>query len=212
MIQSDVLPYQREGAWFSMHGLHYASAHRYRREFLNAQASLSEKEASLSAKVDDIPEEYRGGFIFHETMGLRGLLEQAFVSSILYSCMAVEAFINNYGVRRLGEDYFRRNLERLGITEKYSLLMLACYGHLIPQDDPERMKLRAMFDTRNQLVHPKAREFRLELLEKEKQDLPLENQLSLHFANMEALIDRFCVLDDHVLRDFEFRKPAELVE
>lgn len=209
MTQTEVLPYQREGAWFSMHGLHYASAHRYRREFLNAQASLSAENASFSANVDDIPQEHRDSFIVHETMSLHDLIEQAFVSSILYSCMAVEAFINNYGVRRLGDDYFRRNLERHGITEKYSLLMLACYGRLISHNAPERMDLRAMFDTRNQLVHPKAREFRIELLEKERQEPPLENQLSLHFANMEGLIDRFCVLDDQVIRDFEFRKPAE---
>lgn len=183
MSHTDVLPYQREGAWFSLHGLHYASAHRYLRDFQTAQISLAAKEALLSTKVGSMPEELRGSFIFHETMSLRVSVEQAFVSSMLYSCMAIEAFINNYGVRRLGENYFRRNLERLGITEKYSLLMLACYGRLISQDDPERAKLRAMFDIRNQLVHPKAREFSLELLEKERQEPPMESRLALHFTS-----------------------------
>ncbi len=208
MSYTGVLPYQREGAWFSMHGFHYASAHRYLRDFQTAQASLAAKEASLSSEVGDIAEEHHRSFIFHETMSLRVSVEQAFISSMLYSCMAIEAFINNYGVRRLGEDFFRRNLERLGITEKHSLIMLTCYGRVIPQDDPERAKLRAMFDTRNQLVHPKAREFTFELLEKERQEPPMENRLALHFGSMEAVIDQFCTLDDHIVRDFEFRKPA----
>lgn len=210
MSNTNLLPYQREGAWFSMHSFHYACAYKSLHAFQTAQSFLAAKEASLSVEVKDISQDHQDSFIFHETMSHQDNVEQAFVSSILYSCMTVEAFINNYGVRRLGQNYFRGNLERLGITEKFSLLMLVCHGILIFKDDPDHIKLRAMFDTRNQLVHPKTREFSVELLKQVRQETTMERRLTLHFDHMEAVIDRLCSLDNHIHRDFEFRKPYSL--
>ncbi|MBK1695415.1 hypothetical protein CKO09_11800 [Chromatium weissei] len=207
IIENTILPYEHEGGWFSMHRFHYASAYRSLHEFQSAHSAVATKTAALEASVNDMPPELLSSFICHETMDLRACEEQAFVSSILFSCMTVEAFINNYGVRRLGETYFRQNLERLGITEKFSLLLLACQGIAIPSSDPTLLILRAMFDARNQLVHPKAREFDVELLHRKFSEPPMKVRISTHFEHMEAVISRFCSLDDHIYRDFEFQKP-----
>jgi hypothetical protein len=207
MTDNTILPYEREGAWFSQHGLYYACAYRSLHSFRVAQSAVTAKEAELLADIDDVPKEFRGSYIQHETSDQHANVEQTFVSAILFACMAIEAFINNYGVRRLGEEYFRKNLERIGITEKFSLLLLACHGLLTEKSDSPLVGLRAMFDTRNQLVHPKAKEFSFELIEQKSREPSIEARISVHFERMEMVIGSLCTLDNHIRRDFEFRKP-----
>ena len=44
----------------------------------------------------------------------------------LYAAMAVEGFLNWYGVFRLGEEIFNQHFERLGLVPKLRVLLLVC--------------------------------------------------------------------------------------
>jgi len=80
----------------------------------------------------------------------------------MFAAMAVEAFLNFYGAARLGEDEYETHFERLGIIPKAKQLLLICDKTRIPEQDPLIQALKAVFNGRNDLVHPKAKKASLD--------------------------------------------------
>lgn len=76
----------------------------------------------------------------------------------IFSAMAVEAFLNYYGIVRLGEDEYASHFERLGLVPKLRTLLLVCDSLLISEADPLVQLLQSIARRRNSLVHPKAQE------------------------------------------------------
>lgn len=76
----------------------------------------------------------------------------------IFSAMAVEAFLNYYGVVRFGEDDYTSHFERLGLVPKLRVLLLVCDSLSISEPDPLIQLLQRIAQRRNSLVHPKARE------------------------------------------------------
>ena len=76
----------------------------------------------------------------------------------IYSAMAVEGFLNRYGVLRLGQDIFNAHFERLNILEKLKMLFLVCDSIVIKNSDSLSVALQSIAESRNALVHPKPRE------------------------------------------------------
>ena len=79
---------------------------------------------------------------------------------VIFAAMAVESFLNFYGVVRLGEDFYSRNYERLRIGAKLSALLATCCGVLLDTDDEITKVVACLFDRRNSLLHPKTRELK----------------------------------------------------
>lgn len=79
-------------------------------------------------------------------------------SSVVFAAMAVEVFLNFYGVVRLGEPFYAKNIERLGLVPKLSMIIATCTGLLLSDNDEIIKVLKKIADRRNLLVHPKARE------------------------------------------------------
>ncbi|HLM68934.1 MAG TPA: hypothetical protein VK358_15455 [Longimicrobium sp.] len=110
--------------------------------------------------------------------------------------MSVEAFLNFYGVVRLGERFYKDNLQKAGATEKLSLLLALCDGvELDPSSDLWRT-VRALFDRRNALVHPKTAELGrlLESVSKAKklpQDPDLLEQGTVAYRRMKTFYRLF---------------------
>lgn len=77
---------------------------------------------------------------------------------LIYSVMAVEGFLNWYGVARLGERIFNDHFERLGLIPKLRILLLTCDSIDVAKDDPIIVALNSVAKHRNALVHPKAKE------------------------------------------------------
>ncbi|MBU2590693.1 MAG: hypothetical protein KKC21_01565 [Nitrospinae bacterium] len=170
---------------------------------------LENKESELIKSHKDVEPALLSGFISHETDNLVEKCRRHETSTILFSCMTIEGFINNYGVRRLGEAFYKKNLERLGITEKLSLLILACIGKAIESNAVLMKKARALFDARNSLVHPKTKEFNHEKLDQYVNDHPRDCRIEEYITDMEIILSELCKLDSDIKRDFEFRLPAE---
>ena len=75
-----------------------------------------------------------------------------------FSAMAVEAFLNFYGVVRLGEEEYSTHFERLGPIPKLRQLLLVCDRLSIAERDPLVKTLHRVAKSRNSLVHPEAQE------------------------------------------------------
>jgi hypothetical protein len=77
----------------------------------------------------------------------------------IFAALAVEGFLNYYGVVRLGEDAFNTHFERLGIVPKLRALLLVCDAISISTNDPLVRALVSVANARNSLAHPKAKEY-----------------------------------------------------
>src|SRR3569832_2497709 len=75
---------------------------------------------------------------------------------LIYSVMAVEGFLNWYGVARLGERIFNDHFERLGLIPKLRILLLTCESIDVAKDDLIIVAINSVAKLRNALVHPKA--------------------------------------------------------
>jgi hypothetical protein len=79
-------------------------------------------------------------------------------SVVIFAAMAVESFLNLYGVIRLGEQVYAQRYERLGPVQKLSAILATCCAtQLGPQDEISAVVAR-LFARRNALVHPKTHE------------------------------------------------------
>ncbi len=77
---------------------------------------------------------------------------------ILTSCLDIESFLNYYGVIRLGEEFYKTTIERLGITEKIKLIGVICFDLKLDSQTELLKTIRLLFDKRNSIVHPKTKE------------------------------------------------------
>lgn len=75
-----------------------------------------------------------------------------------FSAIAIESFLNFYGVVRLGESEYSAHFERLSLVPKLRQLLLICDNLSITESDPLVTILRRIANKRNTLVHPKAKE------------------------------------------------------
>lgn len=85
-------------------------------------------------------------------------LERHATTAVLFSALAVEAFLNTYGVVRLGSEYYHSNCERLRPAEKVSAIVLAISGQLLESTDEILKVTQILFDARNGAAHPKTKE------------------------------------------------------
>jgi hypothetical protein len=76
----------------------------------------------------------------------------------IYCAMAVEGYLNFYGVLRLGQTIFDEHFERLGIVPKLQRLLMVCDQLVIESSDELVVVLKRIAERRNSLVHPKTRE------------------------------------------------------
>ncbi len=81
-------------------------------------------------------------------------------AATVFAAMAVESFLNLYGVIRLGEESFQKHYERLGLSAKTAAVVASCCSIVLEVDDEIVSVVSRLSSTRNALVHPKAKELR----------------------------------------------------
>ena len=124
-------------------------------------------EKKLEAKEKELQEEYSGYGVADFKIAIYSATQKEFnqlnefsTATQIFSCMAIESFLNFYGVNQLGEDFYKRNFERLSPNQKLEAL-IAIAVHLSLEKEDEICKVvRRMFDQRNRLVHPKAKQIK----------------------------------------------------
>lgn len=113
-------------------------------------------------------------------------------STRTFSAMAVEAFLNFYGVVRLGEKEFSSHFEKLGLTPKLRQLLLICDGISLDEKDPIVICLRQLAETRNSLLHPKTKELTGFVSAKDRTDgIDIPSVAQNAVRNMDAFFEFF---------------------
>jgi hypothetical protein len=112
----------------------------------------------------------------------------------IFSAMAVEGFLNYYGVVRLGEQEFNTHFERMGIIPKLRALLLVCDGLSISPTDPLVKALERVASGRNSLVHPKAKEFPGYVPAEERPSVPIPQAAGDAVEAMDQFFREFVVL------------------
>lgn len=208
MKRTTVNEFSRLGGWKSGYSHLYESAYVYRSYFERDLKRFEALEVEIRG-ASGVPEEHMNSYIDHETRLLRGSLSRSFESAKLYACMAIESFVNYYGTVRLGEDTYKRLVERVGITEKISLLYLICFDELLDPKSELLKGIRSAFDARNSMVHPKTKEIDMGNLEAFAHVRPQDWDITTTFSALEGFIDSVCHIDKDVVRSFYFKRNKE---
>lgn len=208
MHDFEALEFNRQGAWVSSYSDHYQNAWHYYYEYEKALKKLINTESKIKM-AGGIEEEFLESYIDHKTAGLQQRAYRAATSAHLYSCMAIEGFINYYGTRRLGQDIYKKLLERLGITEKLSLLYLLCFSQKRLMSDEPICSVRDLFDLRNSLVHPKTKELTSKNIHEFGTPHPTEHFVQDTMNALESFIESICTADTGINRKFYFLKPRK---
>ena len=150
--QFSIRPHDALGTWESNHGRYRT----YAREMLaelegHCKAILDAWPSGASAVITD-PAQYPQIAILARRRNITS------DSVRIYAAMAVEGFLNFYGVLRLGQQAYDEHFERLGIVPKLRALLLVCDQLQIPKNDPLVLCLDKVAGSRNALVHPKTKE------------------------------------------------------
>lgn len=109
----------------------------------------------------------------------------------IYAAMAVEGYLNFYGVLRLGQVVFNEHFERLGLVPKLRCLLLTCDQLDVPKNDPVVLALDRVAQSRNSLVHPKTREVVGDLSQHKRTGSPAPETAQAAITDMEAFFDEF---------------------
>jgi hypothetical protein len=86
---------------------------------------------------------------------------------IILGCAMIELWVNSFGIHLLTEDYYHKNIERMGIVEKIKVLFAIHKREEIDDNNEIIKNIRKLFDWRNSLVHPKAKKLSRKTLIKE---------------------------------------------
>lgn len=81
------------------------------------------------------------------------------IATILFAALEVEATLNFQGVVRLGEDYYKQNLERSSAEKKIAGIVAATTQHLVENHDEVCKVVRRVFEERNKAAHPKTKSY-----------------------------------------------------
>src|SRR6266566_6381322 len=146
-----VKPANRPGGW-EVEGV------GYRRQAHLCLLAFEQKNALLQKHLERLEQARKKGGTYKIPPNLLEKYRFFRSAAVVYSAMAVEGFLNYYGVKRLGNDFYRDTYERLSSHRKLAAVVATCTGHLLPRHAELVTVLRRLTERRNALVHPKARE------------------------------------------------------
>ena len=101
------------------------------------------------------------------------------IKAILFSAMCVEAAINDYAGKQLGDKYYQQHLASLDLVSKWVIIPRLVCGNSLDKSGAAFNSLKTLVSARNRLVHNKSQEIDL--------------------SNPQAFIDK----QEKVLKDFE---------
>ena len=205
-MKKEVLPFERTGLWTTGHSTAFRHATHYLEEYRGHLTELLAEESRI-AKAND-GEELVAEVVSYQTTDLRDHCLRSASAATLFASMAFEAFLNTYGVRRLRSDYYKRFVERMGISEKVAYLLSVCCSYIPETDDEVIVRSRRLFDARNGLAHIKSKEIDLDNMDAYVTSHPSTYKVERHFEDLHFCIDLFCSLDSDLRKEFEFRSQA----
>ncbi len=88
---------------------------------------------------------------------MNGLIELASIVAVVFSALALEAFINQYASEKLSKSYFDNYLDKADLTSKWIVIPRLILGQQIHTGSRGLNSLRWLVRKRNELVHYKSK-------------------------------------------------------
>ena len=122
-------------------------------------AELIELTAEIKAAWPPGAQTLKSGDVGHAELWEKARRRDMLSDSVrIFTAMAVESFLNFYGVVRLGQVPFDSFIERLSPFQKLQALLKICHGAAIDHSSAISQTVTKIAARRNSLVHPKATE------------------------------------------------------
>jgi hypothetical protein len=118
--------------------------------------------------------------------------------------LTIEAFINYYGTKRLGKEYYESSYERQPILKKLCNIMKVCQGIDVSKNSELISKVKYIFAERNDLIHPKSTDIDPGSIYKYTKDHPKDIQANEHTERLESILISICSLDSSIDKKDEF--------
>ena len=83
---------------------------------------------------------------------------------VIFCALAVEAYINHYGISRLSKNFFTRYLDRLEVLAKWVIVPRIVTGKQLNPGSASLQDLSWLISLRNRLVHYKSKQIEIEEL------------------------------------------------
>jgi hypothetical protein len=151
--QATIAPFRRRGSWEFEGGLREQAVRAL--ELAEHVSANLRKEWEAARARQLAGDKAAGRFVSRERIVERNLFTTA---AVVLSAMAAEAFLNFYGVKRLGREVYENHFERLGLVPKVTRIIETCCGVRLDDDAEIVSVARALSEARNRLAHPKTRE------------------------------------------------------
>ncbi len=84
-------------------------------------------------------------------------MNKGIISTIVFSAMAIESFLNDYAPACLGDDEFYDNFDRLSVLSKFQLISKFIIQTPIDKGQAYYFLLKSLFSRRDRFVHNKSR-------------------------------------------------------
>ena len=81
--------------------------------------------------------------------------------TVIFSALALEAFINHYGIERSSHSFFDGHLDKLNPVSKWLILPKLAVGQQLSTGGDSYTLLKELFKLRDKLVHYKTRKMRI---------------------------------------------------
>lgn len=81
--------------------------------------------------------------------------------AVIFQALAVESYINYYGLKKLGSKKFNEHYEKIATVDKYVIIYEVVNKKEFPKSDSAYGNLKMLFKLRNSLVHSKAQEINM---------------------------------------------------
>jgi len=151
--QATIAPYRRPGSWEFEGGLREQAVRALE---LAEQVSVNlRKEWEVARARQLAGDKAAGRLVSRERIVERNLFTTA---AVVLSAMAAEAFLNFYGVKRMGQEFYGGHYERLSFVPKLTGIIETCCSVRLDDDAEIISVARALSEARNRLAHPKTRE------------------------------------------------------
>jgi hypothetical protein len=131
-------------------------------------------------------------------------IQRSGMVSVVFSALALEAFINNYAAERFSKNYFENHLDRLNPVSKWLVIPRLATGKQVATDGKVYGDLKRLFKLRDKLVHYKTRKKNLSQLSED--DWVTEKHSEEAISAVESAVRELATVDASV--DISWLKSA----
>ena len=104
---------------------------------------------------------------------------------VIWTCCTIESVVNLEGTSWMGEEFYKKAVERQNIVQKIRLIVAVGNNELIEPDNETLKSVESIFGLRNQFVHPKTRSTNKN---GGKSDKSFETLINIKPAELEELV------------------------